>query len=458
MPNTRTSQNTNIAQSARSNTTAPSSSSGNGSDPLSEAFVAVQAERSEGGGGPGSRVKAPQGAVHLEVRRSSRLTTSSSRHASQQPATKSKFIKAPPGVKPATGYEYEVLSPLQEGSGDLADQLAGSSGERVVLDSLRDVGTTHASPKAPVARSSGRKRAATSEPQDSSRRHRNPSHLASAADFPDDHWIEPNSEGENALLGPWGGEAPAGAPDNRVPAGSESRRQPDSPMQTVPSTPVQGGIANPESSPITHNPLLQKEPQTPGRSPSKCNTVTFRTNDPDTAWMMAEGLAPIGDGFHAPGFLRSNIVGGVTYNVTSPKAPSPSRARKAPHIVTKAPPLSRADHTASPSRAAHTPYKGKAPRTFTTHGPLPVPITSIPTHLYSSTMHTSIAPAQSPRHGFSQADAPRTVQFSDDQPGSGEYSTDSNARHDDLTNKYIQTHELLPWGTASCRRQTSKRL
>jgi hypothetical protein len=165
MPNTHTCQNANITQSAHYHSSTASSSSRNSSKPLSEAFIAVWIEESEGGGS-GPQVEAPPGVVHLEVCRLSRLTTSSSKRISQQSTTKSKFIKAPLDVKPAAGYKYEVLSPVLEDSGDLMDQAAGSTDECKVFDGLWDVGTTQASPKASVVRSSGQKHTTTSELQD----------------------------------------------------------------------------------------------------------------------------------------------------------------------------------------------------------------------------------------------------------------------------------------------------
>jgi hypothetical protein len=49
----------------------------------------------------------------------------------------------------------------------------------------------------------------------------------------------------------------------------------------------------------------------------------FRTQDSNAAWAAAEGLLPIRDGFSAPGFVPTRLVGGVTYKVRSPQAPSP---------------------------------------------------------------------------------------------------------------------------------------
>jgi len=102
-----------IAQFSQSGTTANSSKSGNGSEPLSDAleFAAVEVEK-----GIMKRsgwwVKALVGAGHFstDVCQSLCVALAKSKSA-QEPAEELMFVKAPPRVKPSVGYQYQVLQP-----------------------------------------------------------------------------------------------------------------------------------------------------------------------------------------------------------------------------------------------------------------------------------------------------------------------------------------------------------
>ena len=274
-------------------------------------------------------MEAPHGVGQLEIRRSARLI-SIPRNASQLKATQPTFVKAPRGTKPSTGYVYQVLSASTEKLEDHEDRPDGPVGEREIPDGHKDVEKTQANHRDQRGGSKGRKRAATSEAPGSSRRLQNPIHLASASDFPPDHWAEPTSDG---LLGV-------------PPIVHDPHPLPESPIQIDPPTPTRSKRAvddNPESSPIARNPLLQRDPQTPNRSPGRRQFITSRTRDADVAWAMADGPLPIDENFRAPGFVPSLAVGGITYNVTSPKERNHKHA-------THTPPRGKAAHTSTNTR------------------------------------------------------------------------------------------------------------
>jgi len=98
--------------------TAGSTDSGQGTGSLSDAFVAATSEERSGQGSR-RRVQAPEGASHLFVRRSARVASSRSRsvQGSAPRVSVPDVVEAPPGVKRKTGYAYQVLQPVTEGSG-----------------------------------------------------------------------------------------------------------------------------------------------------------------------------------------------------------------------------------------------------------------------------------------------------------------------------------------------------
>ena len=55
----------------------------------------------------------------------------------------------------------------------------------------------------------------------------------------------------------------------------------------------------PNSSPIMHNPLLWRSTiiETHMLSPAKNQSTTYYMCDPNAAWLAAEGLVPVADGF-----------------------------------------------------------------------------------------------------------------------------------------------------------------
>jgi hypothetical protein len=95
-------------------------------------------------------------------------------------------------------------------------------------------------------------------------------------------------------------------------------------LNPIPASPMKidvpahtGGLrqsVTPFSSPITQNPLLRREALTPA--------PTRRTQDSNDAWVVAQGLLPIPDGFVAAGYVPAKVVpvGGITYKVQSPRS------------------------------------------------------------------------------------------------------------------------------------------
>ena len=289
-------------------TTASSSDSGHGSAPLSEPFVAVTVE-GHSRQDLGNRVVVPEGAAQLHVRRSARVASSRSRSAftaaSNLPAAE--FVDAPPGGKRKIGFRYQVLPPVMEDVGHASGSLVpvGNGG------GLRDAANPQLVSVAPTVVPTGRKRSASGAAPGSARRGPAPRPLASAADFSPTHFEEPRSDEL----------PPAHQPSAMFFRGSA----PPSPMVVEQDDP------SPPSSPISQNPLLQQEASTIIHTPpsSRRSPRLFRTRDSTTAWVVAEGLRPIGEGFTAPGYVPAQLVGGVSYTVGSPQGRSPPVAQQA---------------------------------------------------------------------------------------------------------------------------------
>jgi hypothetical protein len=298
-------------------TTTSSTDSGQGSAPLSEPFVAVVTEGTSRRGSS-RRVNAPDGSALLNVRRSSRVASSKSHStpfASEIHPPGSVFITAPPGGKRKIGYAYQVLPPVSE-EGAQSNSLINPAGN---VDGLRDIATPQLGLDDAVPALAGRKRSASTAASGSGRRGPPPRHMASAADFSPTHFVEPHSDPPIP---------PAGSPPPYLPI-PDHHVHPSSPMTIGPQT--TGHVGAPRqtitsySSPISQNPLIQEadnmQIQTP--SPSSRRAPTFRTQDGNEAFEVAEGLLPIREGFTAPGYVPATLVGGITYLVRSPQGRSP---------------------------------------------------------------------------------------------------------------------------------------
>jgi hypothetical protein len=258
-------------QAAEAGTTSRGTDSGSGSSSLSDPFVVITTDRSA----PGTRrrVKAPEGSSAMEVRRSSRVAT-----------------RPKPLLLPVVEEEAGLLRPLEDPMRNTAD-LRGT---------VNPQGDSSASRSGQV----GRKRSASSAAPGSGSRARHPFTLASAADFPPDHFDEPNS-------------------DTVMPPVSPSTHQRDhvhnSPMRVDPviSDVIGQPVNSPVSSTLSRNPLLatpvaSERPQSSRRDQS----ASVRTRDRSTVQAIMDGLIPIGKGFQAPGYVP---VGGVTYQIRSPR-------------------------------------------------------------------------------------------------------------------------------------------
>jgi hypothetical protein len=190
---------TSMASGSEQQKASDSTVSDQGSEPLSDVYIAVEATKSMKKGMSRWTVKALEGSIQLEVRRST--CVASARSKSYQVATLAPMlIKAPPGMKPSAGYQYQVLPSVEEQierpfrhSGGLIDP----SGK---VDGSRDIFPIQASSKVSTEVITSRKQSATSNAPGSLDQVCNPAHLASAVDFSPSHFIEPLSDG---LLGAW---------------------------------------------------------------------------------------------------------------------------------------------------------------------------------------------------------------------------------------------------------------
>ena len=235
------------------------------------------------------RVQAPEGSSQLSIRRSARVASSRSKSAQGGTLHTSipDVIEAPPGVKHKTGYVHQVLQPVTEESG-LSSRPVGPTGYAV--DS-RGTAAPQLGSVAGTPALKGRKRSATSAAPGAGHCGPTSHRLASTGDFSPTHFVEPVSETGMQLQRPSPQDSPA-----------PSRQQhPLSPMIVDPACTHFQSTMMPLSSPISWNPLLLKQSQTP--SPSQHRSSYFRTRDSNAACAAAEGLLPIHEGFTAPGYV-----------------------------------------------------------------------------------------------------------------------------------------------------------
>ena len=304
----------------RTGTNASSTDSGQGTDPLSDVFVAAPSGTGPAGG-PDKHVEAPEGSAHLSIRRSSRVASSRSRSTLQITISNNSIqdiVVAPPGIKQKPGYVYQVLSPTAEEPGHSATP-AGPAGN---ASGLRDTAIPQMAPMVGTPNLVNRKRSATSAASGSAHQAPMVRHLASAADFSPTHFDELASEDHISMLKPL--QPPPAPPSLNLQPDPLSPMRVESRPETAPQQP-----ATPFSSPVSQNPLNQDKPpmiiQTP--SPSRKHSASFRTWDSNAAWAAAQGLLPITASFSAPGFVPAHIVGGVTYSIHSPQECQPTVLR-----------------------------------------------------------------------------------------------------------------------------------
>ena len=202
-------------------TATSSTNSGQGSEPLSDAFVAVEAG-GEANRKAAKRVMAPEGSDRFFVRRSSRVASSRSQTAgasSSNPVME--VVDAPPGGKRKTGYAYQVLQPVAEEAGPPIRTVepVGNAG------GLRDTTTPQ---QALTSSLVGRKRSATSAAPVSDQHGSATKRLASAADFSPTHFDEPVSDGHIPAFDPT---------QHHAPPSPHQRSIPPSPMAVEPEAP-----------------------------------------------------------------------------------------------------------------------------------------------------------------------------------------------------------------------------
>jgi hypothetical protein len=141
-----------ITELTRSGTTADSTDSGQGSEPLSDVYVAEKDSRR----GASRRVKAPGGSAQLEIRRSARVASAKSKSA-QGPSPGPVLVKAPPGMKPLAGYKYQALRAVPEDSEKTPGQLGRPMDPSEKAGGFRDTATIQESSKVSTAAKAGRK-------------------------------------------------------------------------------------------------------------------------------------------------------------------------------------------------------------------------------------------------------------------------------------------------------------
>ncbi|KAF8804842.1 hypothetical protein BYT27DRAFT_7105965 [Phlegmacium glaucopus] len=291
MPPTIDNRRNRSTRPAQVGSPAGGTDSGQGSGPLSDAYVAELERRPDPGSG--QRVQAPANVSRMEVRCSSRVA--SRPQSAQLPTMPSSFVLAPPGARKAAGYVYEVLPSIADASPSLCERHSGPSDPPGTVDDSRDISLPQPSLVPASGGFVGRKRAATSEVPHSPRRGSGP--VDSLHAFP-----APLSMAQ-ALTSP-----------------------------ANPTTPARSTRSNravePVSSPIASNPLLHHpvaaSVHTP--SPGRRRSLSLRTRDSHAAWAAAEGLLPIPDAFQTPGYVPAHIVGGITYDVRAPRLQHPRPA------------------------------------------------------------------------------------------------------------------------------------
>jgi hypothetical protein len=307
----------NVAAGARPGASASSIDSGQGSEPLSDAFVAVPVPR-RSKKASSMRVEAPEGSSMMLVRRSTRVASAMAKSVMADTAGYPApiIIRVPPALGRTTKGAPLLLPSVAEESPGVPLGLLGNAG------GLRDTSAPRVDLSAGASMLAGRKRSASSAAPGYMRRPKLP-HIASAADFSPTHFDEPQSDG---LMPPHVASAAVFSPTH-----FDDPRS-DAPNYTSrPASPTGTGLlavkpaATPMSSPLSQNPLLQRDSpmvfSTP--SPSRRRSASFRTRDSHAAWEAAEGLLPIREGFTAPGYRPAQVVGGITYKVHSPTTRRP---------------------------------------------------------------------------------------------------------------------------------------
>ncbi|KAF8810200.1 hypothetical protein BYT27DRAFT_7092855 [Phlegmacium glaucopus] len=259
--------------------------SGHGSGPLSDAFVAEVV----GNPRPGSSrcIAAPLNVSQLEVHRSIRVASRSQSAQYAPPGTRRAVSNALPSL-------VEASPSLHAPSPSLRAQFAAPSDPTGNAGDFRGIDIPQVSLEPARSNFGGRKCSATSDAHRLPRQARGPSAYRS----PSPSHFRP--------------------PAHVLPS---VHPNPTTPPRSIQSQCSAVNVA-PLSSPIDSNPLLQSrlDPSIHTPSPARRLSTSFHTRDSNAAWAAAEGLLPICDAFKAPGYVPAHIVGGISYNVHSPRS------------------------------------------------------------------------------------------------------------------------------------------
>ncbi|KAF8814363.1 hypothetical protein BYT27DRAFT_7266154 [Phlegmacium glaucopus] len=281
-------RNANVPVPSRS--TAVDTDSGQGSGPLSDAFVAEPVRHL--GVALAHQVVAPSNFSRLEVRRSSRVASRAT-SIPVPPPPAAVFTPAPPGAKRVAGYVYEVLPSPIDASSSLRERPSGISNSLGNVGGSRDTIIPRASFEAAGEFSAGRKRSATGDAPGSPRQ-----------------GIEPLTP-----LQP----APSYRPSLHAPFFAIPSATPH------PSTPPRSDCSllnvAPVSSPIASNPLLHRP-----AGPSVTSPSSRRSHVDNVAWAAAQGLLPISGAFQTLGYAPAPAVGGSSYSIQAPHSVCPRPA------------------------------------------------------------------------------------------------------------------------------------
>lgn len=287
-------------------TTASSTDSGQGTAPLSDAFVAVVADPTLGQGSHQRVAASIDSSQLLVTRRSTCVAAFRSRSTLTSASAPSVlvFVDAPPRVK--------RLSPVGEDR-DQALKLARPAGN---VSDLLDIATPQLEPLDSARAPTGCKHSATSAALVAGQHGPAPKWLGSAADFLPTHFLEPVSNAPVPLQ--IASEQPPSLPS------SHQQSSFASPMKVEPDRDM-GYPSDSFLSPISHNFLLQRNTAvTHTPSPPHRHSASFQTQDSAAAWAAAEGLRPITENFTALGYVPAHIVVGISYTVRSPQAYQPA--------------------------------------------------------------------------------------------------------------------------------------
>ena len=141
--------------------TADSTNSRQGSEPLSDPYVAVKVNKGRMKRAS-YQMKAPEGAGQLDIWHSAHIASTRSKSALVTPPGPA-LINTPPGIKPSVGYKYQALLSVSENSMEVSRQLGRPMDAFGNAGGSWDTAMTQANLKVSMAVTMGCKQSATSE-------------------------------------------------------------------------------------------------------------------------------------------------------------------------------------------------------------------------------------------------------------------------------------------------------